>query len=258
MSNEFYVTLREAHAELQRRAHMMPVIEAWWQEQGWEVPAIAHAGSAGIFARQLATFRYEDAIFAYMCRIAGLTPVWMPYALDWFSTNSSLKMCYVLQFLCSGVGRAGGAKLCKKKLVRDIQALVGKRLIDIVVDDGRNLRDLHMELHQKMTGGGCVQDVSHTLQQIGGVHEYYRFDMSLYLAHGVLFEDFHGGESGAKLNSFTTGIFEPAFHEITEQFGMKPLIVRMPWCPAMAYYPADEQWQEHGVMDEILAVLETE
>lgn len=255
MWDEFYVSLAEAHLQLQHRAYLMPVVAEWWRQQGWDVPPILHAGYAGIFARQLATYRYEDALFAHMCEQGHLTPLWCPYSGDRFSTHSSLKKSYVQPVYCSGLGRSGGPKTQKQKLVSDFQKINGMPLNQIVTDEGQSLVEFHLELHQRMTGGGSVQDLTTTLQQIGGAKEYYRFDMSVYLAHGVLFEDFHGGESGNKLDRFTTDVFEPAFHEITKRFGVKPLIVRMPWCPEMGYYPADASWRTHGVMDRVLASL---
>ena len=256
MSDEYYVPLQEAFEMLRSRAHLVPIVEEWWWDQGWTVSNFPHAGGAGCLARQLATFRYEDALFQEMNRIAGLVPVWCPYQADKFSGASSLKKSYIRPLFCSGRGRNGGLKIDKPRLIRgELQNFEGVRLENIKLDSGTSLVDFHRSHLQTMVPGAVVHDVSDTLVKIGRPQQYYRFDMSLYVSHVVLFEDYHGGESGNKLDSFTTGIFEPAFHEIKAIFGVKPLIVRLPWCQGMGYYPADSNWREHSILDKVLEQL---
>lgn len=246
--DDWYISLEEARDVLHERKALIPQVEAWWKEEGWKIPHIIHTGDAGFFARQLASFRYEDLVFQQMCHKAGLTPVWLPYEADRFSDQSSLKRSYVRPLFCTGRGKNGGLQTRKRRLVPDMQAILGKRLNEIIIHDGTSLVDFHRQLHSRHSGG-AVQEVSGILTQIGNPRAYYRFDMSLYIAHGILFEDFHGGESGQKLNRFTTQIFEPAFQEVARIFGVKPLIVQMPWCKELGYYPENSSSEALSVVD---------
>lgn len=248
MSETFYTDPEIVRETLFSRSHLMPEVEAWWRQQGWDIPHLPHAGAAGNFCRNLATFRYEDAVFSLLCRRAGLVPIWHEHVTDKYSSLSSVKRSYAKYLACTGRGRNGGAKLTKIRPIRDLVAIDGKRLSDIMMDDGTSLVDHHHGIFDRFVGQAHRNDISAWLSSIGRARDYYLASVSLFIAHGVLFEDYHGGESGDKLDSFTTDIFEPAFHAVYERFGVKPIIVRMPWFTEMKYYPADLNWQEHGII----------
>lgn len=76
--------------------------------------------------------------------------------------------------------------------------------------------------------------------------EYYKFYLTFFAAHGVLFENFTYQEDEAR---FTEEIFLPAFETVRQTFGVPPLIV-----PAV---PEEESWNVYwwcypkDVMDDI-------
>jgi hypothetical protein len=72
------------------------------------------------------------------------------------------------------------------------------------------------------------------------VTDRYDLFLLLFVAHMVLFEDYHGGESGDELDGFTSKVFEPAFERVYKCFDVKPLIVPVAWKPEFAYYPDGE------------------
>lgn len=67
---------------------------------------------------------------------------------------------------------------------------------------------------------------------------YYHGVMGLYVAHGILFEDFDGGPNeGTGLKEFVDTTVIPAIKSVTAAFGLEPLIIRLPYCPGFLDYP---------------------
>ena len=69
-------------------------------------------------------------------------------------------------------------------------------------------------------------DWGNWLKQFGNAKDYYFAEMSVYVAHGVLFKDFHsrGKMSSKGSGNFTYKIVEPAFYKTLDVFGVKPVI----------------------------------
>jgi hypothetical protein len=104
--------------------------------------------------------------------------------------------------------------------------------------------------------GSIRVDMSEWLQRLGKAKNYYQAYLALFVAHNVLFEDYHGGEStgNGQLGGFTADVFEPAWHAVRDRFGVAPMITPLPWFPELAYYPANGEWMNHGIIpDELLS-----
>ncbi|MEK7102665.1 MAG: hypothetical protein AAB912_03490, partial [Patescibacteria group bacterium] len=114
--------------------------------------------------------------------------------------------------------------------------------------DGTSLLSWHHAQLERMVPGATYADATPWLQKIGNAWAYYELALSIYVAHGVLFEDYHGGESGTKLDSFTVQVFEPAWEAVRRRFGVSPLIVRLPWGPGFDCYPNNQAWRDHGII----------
>lgn len=244
--------------EIARRQPLRNQVETWWQENDWGLPPIIQAMDGhlcGVLARHVATFRYEDGLFALMAKEAGLHPCWFEYTADEYADKSSYKRSLLRPTLCFGRGRRGGYKLRKDPLVENEGLWRGKPLQTIVTDhDGGKLVEWHHKLQDQMLEGFLAQppkrmDCSEWLAKVSPTARgYYEVYVSLFISHAVLFEDFHGGESGQELDSFTRGIFEPAWKRVQERFGVSPLIVRLPWWESLGYYPGGREWRSHGVI----------
>lgn len=236
---------------LQVREKIKPLVEEWWQENGWGMTSLPQIPNAAVLARQLATFRYEDAVFASMSEEVGLVPVWFSYTGDKFSTESKLKRSYLHPVYCDGCGRNKGLKLRTERLVADMNRYSGRTLDQISTLHGVSLVEYHHEHLQQMYPDALTCDNTQWLKKIGtganAAKKYYCAYLSLFLAHAVLFEDYHGGESGTALDNFTSEVFEPAYAEVAKLFGVSPLIVKLPWWNELQYYPANSNWKDHGV-----------
>ncbi len=229
------------------RAKLRLVVQEWWLENGWGMPPLpAEVEAPAILARQLATFRYEDAAFVLLAERAGLTPVWLSYNGDKFYTGSNLKRSYLHPVYSTGAGRNGGLRTFKRKLA-DPKACTGMRFTEISTICGLGLPEYHNAHQDRVYPGAIRADNTAWVKNIGTAKQYYRAYLSLFLAHSVLFEDYHGGESGSELDGFTEQVFQPAYEELYSLFGLNPLIVKMSWRDEMKYYPADANWRNHGV-----------
>lgn len=242
-TSRFYVGLDSATAMLAARQPFREQVEAWWLSRGWGLPPffVANQEPVAALCRQVATARYEDVVFAGLAKRAGLRPVWPEYLGDTFVDSNSYKRSLVHRHICRGIGKRGGLKLGLEKLAAPAECN-GRQLRDIVVGhERRPLTNYHHEVQNQIISDAVRFDVTAWLKSIDGgrASDYYAASLSLFIAHGVLFEDYHGGESGGRLNGFTATVFEPAWRSVTERFGAAPLIVPLPWKPEFAYYPAD-------------------
>lgn len=255
----FYVPLEEAREKLLERRAIRPQVEMWWEEKGMPFPELLldQTKQFGLNVRQLASCRYEDLLFIAMCEKGGLTPLWAPYERDWYVDKSPLKCSYLQPRIVTGFGKTGKPILRKQRLVHPMMCQ-GKKLDEILINHvvRMSLVDWHRLWREWIYPEAIVNDFSHIYKGAGGrPQDYYSFLLSLFVAHGVLIEDYHGGESGNRLDLFTGNIFEPAFAEVETRFGTSPLIVPLPWWKELGYYPSLElckvrDWRTHPILRE--------
>ena len=263
MFNGFYTPVDEAREILDSRGESVrKSVEKWWEEYGIDFPSFFNeVRPCAIMARNIPTFRYEDAVFVKMAESCNLNPCWTGYSEDLMVNVSSVKTSLLQPVFATRMGRKGGVVLEKKKLACP-KRCNGMKLSEIVCNNGGGkLQEFHFNHLLSLYPEAHTWDFSSKAKELGGrSHRYYAHFLSLAVAHGVLFEDYHGGESGGQLDSFTAGVFEPAFRKVEEIFGHSPVIVKMPWYKELSYYPSEEfvdyektsiPWREHPFVAQI-------
>ncbi|HSX14377.1 MAG TPA: hypothetical protein VLE72_00500 [Candidatus Saccharimonadales bacterium] len=184
-------------------------------------------------------------VFAHSAASLNLWPYWPTYLAERFTSTNPEKVSCVRP-------RVHRPKLQASRswLVKDHQQLPGQTLGGIRVGEV-SLPEVHDQARQLVLDpemSGNTFDVS-TWNQAQAVRfgsngsgrlapHYYHAVMALYVCHGVLFEDFDGGpnaESG--LGSFVAEVVRPAFEAVSQTFGVKPLIVRLPYTAGFLDYP---------------------
>ena len=236
---------------LSARETFKSLVEEWWEENGWGKAPLPNLSNVGLIARPIATFRYEDALFVTLCERHGLTPVWSEYTGDKLSTVSNVKRSLLHVNLCSGRGKKNGLQLNRVERLANVNHWIGKPLNTIRTIHGSSLVDFHHQHQDRVfsfENAALRFDWTLWLKQIGSAKDYYEAYLSAFIAHAILFEDYHAGESGAVLDNFSAGVFEPAWQAVSKRFGVPPLITPLPWHEDYRYYPADEHWREHGVL----------
>ncbi len=191
-------------------------------------------------ARQVARVKFEDFDFIELSRQMELPPYWPTYQEDKFYTGNHDKRELVELPLFSGWGRNGGPRLKKLSIAGNINDLEGRRLSQIDTKWGESMIDFHMRVRRGLLGEEAenIFEFSEFALQWGGAKNYYPKLLALTLSHAILVEEFHGPESES-LATFTEKIVYPAYLEVNEMFGIKPLIVRLPWDVRHQWYPAE-------------------
>lgn len=274
----YYVRLDQAREQLAAREAMRAQVEEWWEQQGWgRAPIPTHAPpNLAVLSRNCATARIEDCVFMLLAMQAGLVPCWSSYDGDRMCAGSRVKASYLAGKVITGANRKG-EPLCMphwwlqsmtKREIRErgLRTSTGDHphhrfdgvvLRELIVPGSAHERlPDYLANHQSMMlrdwlpGGLQRFDITQWYRQAGfrTSSEYYIALLSLAIAHGVLFEDFHGGESGDQLGEFTRTVFQPAFRELEQIFGVKPLITPLPWWREMAYFPITHNWHECGAI----------
>jgi len=232
---------------LAERSNLKSEVEKWWKASGFGAPPLPDIPNMAILARQVATFRYEDAAFVKHAEGEGLTPVWFEYTGDKLSQESSFKRSLIEVHVSKGRGKRGGLKTKSIETVANLSEWNGKPLNTVMTSSG-NLVDFHHAIQDRIRPGSLRIDGTDWVKKMGGAKRYYEAYLSVFIAHAILFEDFHGGESGKTLHSFTATVFEPAWRTVTARFGATPLITPLAWSPEYRFYPADASWLEDGVV----------
>lgn len=236
--DRWYASCHEVRHLLKKRRGLRGAVEECWKAQGFVFPsAFLREEHIGFVSRHIATARYEDCAFILMAELAGLRPVWSTYVRDRFVTHSPVKSSYLLPRVVTGFSPRGFPEVRKLRLADTQEAeIMQMRLSEITAVSGESLVAWHRNLLHSVYPQALVTDPSDIYLARGGAKGYYPLLLSLAVAHGVLFEDFHGGETGEGLTRFTREIFEPAFAAVEAIFGVPPLIVPLPWWRELGYY----------------------
>lgn len=245
-----YIPLRDARVMLRKRCNLRREVEQWWHSQGWFIPNLFFESTPiAAFGRAIATRRYEDALFLYYAKAAGLKPIWMEYTNGVFSSHSPFKRSLLQPIFYERHGKNGGL-VSRKRTFASIQENRTKKLSDIHDNAGNYLVDYHHRLHAKFGLEDSSRDFSEFYGQFGNASGYYLAYLSLFVAHAIMFEDYHGGEDENTLEELTNSVFHPAYESLESLFGAPLLLVHMPWHENLRLYiPEDRNdWQYHGVI----------
>lgn len=268
----YYVDIHNAADVLSKRHSLREAVEAWWIEQRWGLPPLPCFDQPenhflGLISRNCATARFEDLVFWLLAQQAGLVPCWSTYTGDHMCASSPIKASYIAGKVVTGKNWKGEPLFQPHMWLKPVNRRDhkgaptnqhphhlwnGKPLREVVDLEGRRLVDILTTHQNEMIGSEPLRfDITDWYRKAGfhNSAEYYVALLSLCIAHGVLFEDFHGGESGDQLGAFTERVFQPAFHRLKMIFGVEPLVTPLPWWREMGYYPAHGlNWRECGAI----------
>lgn len=194
-----------------------------------------------IIARHVPTFRNEDDVFIEMVKNIGLEPWWLAYYDDKFTTRNADKN----NLWKMPIKYKNGLRYLK--IVDDIGKWENKPLSQMETIFTTSLIEEHMSIRKHYIPAiyKNIFDCSKWLQSIGDSKKYYKYYLSLFVGKMVLFEDFHPYDEKKKNaqsnQNFRDQVVIPAIYEIEKFFGIKPMIVRIPWDKGnnLSYYPED-------------------
>lgn len=243
MSQHYYISAGQAVSMLQQRSYLRSAVEEQWQKDGLQLPDTLLQGQpTAVMAKQLANFNFESALFVKTAEASGLQSAWFSYADDTFVTQSSMKRALLRPSLVSRLNKRGEPIIINKRLVENPDRWHGRKLSEIKLTDGKLLTDWHLGRLYEACPNAIVCDLSHFARLLGGTAKgYYKHYLSMFVAHAVLFDDFHSDHLENTHEDFTKRVFEPAVTKIFEEFGVVPLIVPLPWWRELDYFP-DGEW----------------
>lgn len=194
-----------------------------------EIPDLLEKYICAVIFRQLITPNYELRRFISLVdAIEDFVPTFFEYAEDKYTDNNEWKYHLGKMLFFEGIGKRGGKKISRLSII-DFDRSRGKKIREVETLWGQSLVDFHHEFFREVYGrkGKEVMsfEASNWFKDSGGnAGEYYRNFLSLFIAHGVLFENFM---LDSKELEFTKVVFLPAFIRVLNETGKKPLIVAL-------------------------------
>jgi len=189
------------------------------------IPKILKEQKCGVQFRQIATPNNDTKHFLKLTKDFGLTPFFMEYHDDKFSSNNSFKRSLGQLHIQGPLNKKGEYRI-EKITIMDFNKHNGKKLSDVITNKSEKLVDFHKKLFevcglQGQAGNFC--DMSEWVKSHGvKPHEYYPNFFLLFTCFGILFENYSLGKNE---NEFTKEVVLPAVDKVIELTGVKPLIV---------------------------------
>ncbi|NTW13592.1 MAG: hypothetical protein HGA31_00985 [Candidatus Moranbacteria bacterium] len=222
--DEIYTPLEEAKEEIWRRWNDKQLRERVIGLLGGDIPDVMREAPRAILSRQIPSPNFETLHFVEMTKDIGIRPAFFKYNNDKFVTKNEDKYYLAKMYFLNGIGKNGGRKLSSLKAI-DIDRFDGKFLIDIRTLWGEGFIDFHDRVREMIIPSIDTCDISGNYERNGGIaSKYYSYYITLFVCHGILFENYLLKEAYGCL---TSDILLPAFKNIVESVGLKPLIVRL-------------------------------
>ena len=223
-----YTKLSDALAELEKRKHLRPRIEAFLAEQGVGLPWAEDLGGGkplAVLFRQIATPNYEITRFLSIASGFGMQPLILEYLGDKLSLENPYKKSLVCLPIVKRISPKGHVQF-ERNWICDPSSLRPQTILsEIATKDGTLLPDFHHRLMAVSPfSKTCeINDGTKWFHSAGGnASDYYNFFFPLFISHAILFENFLAWGTEA---SFTEKVIGPSFVEASDLFGYKPLVV---------------------------------
>ena len=222
-----YTSLEDATVEIKKRwedGKLKELLEREYFTKG--LPPPLRDSPKLVLVRQLATPNYELQRFIDISNTGGMGKVILEYLDDKFTPNNALKHHFGKLVFYDGVGKKGGLKLSYEAII-DFNKSNGHRIRDVQTVWGQSLVDFHHELLRKVFPKHdlTLYDASRWASLYGGNAKiYYRTLVAFVIQNGILFENFILAKDEL---DFTKEIFLPAFFDVWDKTGKKPLIVAL-------------------------------
>jgi hypothetical protein len=225
-----YTPLSEALRILEERQNDSVLIAKIDKLLNGDVPEVfkKHLKCAVQF-RQIATPNNDCLNFLNITKDFGLTPIFMEYHSDKFSSNNSFKRSLGQLHIQGPVNKQDEFRI-EKISIMDFNKHNGKILKNVTTHWNEPLIDFHRRLFNicKLEDQACnFYDTSEWVSDHGSTpEEYYKQFFLLFICFGILFENFTTEEDEG--GDFSKNVILPAINEVFKLTGVKPLIVPIP------------------------------
>ena len=224
--SDFFISCTDAVDEMRRRWSDEDLKTKVHMYLNDDLPESLIHGSRSILFRNICIPGSETKRFLELSQNMSLSPINLEYLADKFCTRNADKLQY------------GRLDVCEKMNKNNEPIIRSTRIIDFIANDNKKLSDIMTVWGQPVTDffhGSFesmnivrpeIYDLSEWLMRNGHrASEYYKRFFALCIAHGVLCDNF--GADGGDEDDFFYEVVRPAFDHVTQEFGMKPLIVQI-------------------------------
>lgn len=217
-----YVSVAEANQEITLRwkdEALRKAVDEFLQD---DVPDIFKSAPHAFYSRHVMSPNFELLNFLDQVHSTKLEPLGLEYLHDKFVTKNEDKYYLGKMYFFDGIGKNGGRKIIPTKII-DFDRWDGRKIDEIETVQFQSFVEVHHNLVNEFLSETSRVDMSVYYHRHGGhAKKYYQYILSLYICYGVLFENFLTNDFYRDL---TENIFLPTFKEVTDRFGVKPLIV---------------------------------
>lgn len=227
-NNFVYTPLSEALKILDERQKDLSLIKKVQELLKYDIPEVLKGKKCGVQFRQVVTPNNDAKNFIKISENFGITPVFMEYHSDKFSSNNNFKRSLGKIQLQGPVNKQDLYRI-EKINIMDFNKHNGKILKDVVTSWGESLIHFHRRLFNlsEINSFNCYfYDMSEWVKKHGSdPKEYYKNFLLLFSCYGILFENFpiNGEDRG-----FSRDVILPAIDYVTNITGVSPLIVPIP------------------------------
>lgn len=224
--DHIYTPLEEAKEELLRRwndHNLRYKVSSILKD---DIPDPFRTAPRATLARFILSPNFELYHFLDLIRDTGLKPLCLEYLNDKFVSENIDKYYLCKLFFHGGTGKKGGDRLSALNVI-DFNGSEGKRICDLHTVYDKKLIDFHREVMDYSCIDSDIDrfDISDHYNRNGKVSKhYYTYFLSLFVRNGILFENFLLDKIQVNI---TRDVVLPAYANVCEKFGVKPLIVRL-------------------------------
>ncbi len=216
------VTVEDAIIEIQKRRANTKLMEAVSDYLNRDFPSHFLQETPILYlARHVATPNYETLDFIKQCQKFDFPIVIGEDVQDKFVSHNSLKRALGKMSILKGHTKTE-EEVIECFTIINFDEAQGKSFAEIQTKFGKKLVDFHHDLFNEVYPSTVhIIDESDWISRHkrGNILEHYQQYLSLFIAHGVMFERYEPEDIG-----FVETILIPAFNHVTEKFGCKPLI----------------------------------
>lgn len=222
---DIYTPLSVAKKEIWRRWNDKELRKKVEKFLGGDIPKVFKSGPKATIVRDIITPNTELLYFLNLTDLINLKPILGEYLTGKFVAKNYNKYHLCKMFFFDGLGKKFGDKLKTLKIV-NFNKFEGKKIKNVNTTLGEKLIDLHHWLLKKAIPKIDIRnifDISSWFNKHRKRSQYYYMQyLALFLAHGVLFDNFILGNGEGE---FTRKKIIPSFHKLEKIFGIKPLVV---------------------------------
>jgi hypothetical protein len=232
---DIYTSLDSAKEEIRQRWKNTDLRKKVDSFLSGRIPEAFKDGPRSVLFRQIMSPDIEFSHFIELSAQANIEPLGFEYFDDKFCTSNTDKLGQAKMAFYNGKNKNGDV-IVKHRTIVDCNNCNNTNYVDMRTLWGEGFIEFHHRILALKATNFKYVDYSAWFHSHGKhASEYYRYFLSLFLCHGILFENFVTDQSEAK---FADSVVLPAVSELEREFGLKPLIVPL----APPDEAADKYW----------------